>query len=172
MNPCPCGNYGDGKDNCICPPTSVLKYRKKISGPLLDRIDIQINVPRETISIKNQGNYNNSENDSSLLAFKQIKNQINKAREIQIERLKKAKIYTNSEISFKNIDKYCIIDAKAENFLENAINSKNLSMRAYHKIKKLARTIADLEQSDKIQEHHIGEALSLRVNENLFSDLV
>lgn len=173
MNPCPCGNYGDGKDNCICPPFSVLRYRKRISGPLLDRIDIQISVPRETVSTEEPSEMvKNQEKFQNLKMFKQIKAQINKAREIQKERFKKARIFTNSEISYKNIDKYCIIDTKAESLLRNAVNNKNLSMRAYHKIKKLGRTIADLEQSDKIQEHHIGEALSLRINENLFSDLV
>lgn len=173
MNPCPCGNYGDGKDNCICPPFSVLRYRKRISGPLLDRIDIQISVPRETVSTEEPSEIlKNREKSQNLKIFKETKAQITKAREIQEERFKKAKIFTNSEISYKNIDKYCIIDAKAESLLRSAVNNKNLSMRAYHKIKKLGRTIADLEQSEKIQEHHIGEALSLRVNENLFSDLV
>lgn len=168
MNPCPCGNYGDGKDNCICSANTVLKYRKKISGPLLDRIDIQISVPRETVSLETK----TGPNKEDLNNLRQIKGQITVARKMQEDRFQKSKIFTNSEISYKNIDRYCIVDAKAENFLMNAVNNKNLSMRAYHKIKKLARTIADLEQSEKIQDNHVAEALSLRINENLFTDLV
>ena len=167
MNPCPCGNYGSEKLECICSPISILRYRKKVSGPLLDRIDIQINVPRETVSVGNT-----AETPPDFSGFNKIKARIDKARQIQLERFKKAAIYTNSEISFKNIDKYCKLEPRAESLLREAVNAKNLSLRAYHKIKKLSRTLADLEESDLIKEHHIAEALSLRINENLFSDLV
>lgn len=167
MNPCPCGNYGSEKADCICMPYNILKYRKKVSGPLLDRIDMQINVPRETVGMENS-----TENPHKMIEFNKIKEKINKARQIQQERFKKASIFTNSEIDFKNIDKFSKIEPNADNFLKEAVNVKNLSMRSYHKIKKLSRTIADLEESDTIKEHHVAEALSFRINENLFSDLV
>ena len=162
MNPCPCGNYGDNKLSCICSPINVLRYRKKISGPLLDRMDIQINVSRETIEESDQ---------KKPVNLDEIKKSVIFAREIQAERFAKSPIFTNAEISFKNIDKYCILEPEAERTLKNAIASKNLSMRAYHKIKKLGRTIADLAGSELIRENHIAEALALRINENIFSEL-
>ncbi len=167
MNPCPCGNYGSEKLECICSPINILRYRKKVSGPLLDRIDMQINVPRETINVENA-----NKNQSNLAEFNRIKSKIDKARQIQLKRFEKAAIFTNSEINFKNIDKYCKLKPEAENLLKEAVNAKNLSLRSYHKIKKLSQTLADLEGLELIQEHHIAEALSLRINENLFSDLV
>lgn len=162
MNPCPCGNYGDGKLNCICSPINVIRYRKKISGPLLDRIDIQVNVSRETIE---EGGAQKSINPDEM------KKSIVLAREIQAKRFAKSPIFTNTEISFKNIDKYCILEPEAEQALKNAVTNKNLSMRAYHKMKKLGRTMADLEGSEIIKKNHIAEALAFRINENLFSEL-
>lgn len=162
MNPCPCGNYGDNKLNCICSPTNVIRYRKKISGPLLDRMDIQINVLRETID----GN-----GHKEPINLDEVKKSIILAREIQANRFIKSAIFTNAEISFRNIDKYCILEPKAEQTLKNAISNKNLSMRTYHKIKKLGRTIADLAESEIIKEDHIGEALAFRINESIFSEL-
>ena len=174
MNPCPCGNYGNDRGNCICSPINVLRYRKRISGPLLDRIDIQLNVPRETIDLGLNKTLvdKDKEIQQNISKFNAIKTQINKARAIQKARFKKSKIFNNSEISYKNIDKYCPIDSEAENLLASAINSKNLSLRAYHRIKKLARTIADLAESELIMENHVAEAIGLRVNEKLLSELV
>ncbi|OGN03459.1 MAG: magnesium chelatase [Candidatus Yanofskybacteria bacterium RIFCSPHIGHO2_01_FULL_42_12] len=162
MNPCPCGNYGDNKLNCICSPINVIRYRKKISGPLLDRMDIQINVSRETVDGNGQ---------KKIVNVDEMKNSIVTARKIQENRFAKSPIFTNAEINFKNIDKYCVLEPEAERILKNAITNKNLSMRAYHKIKKLGRTIADLAGSDIIRENHITEALAFRVNENIFSEL-
>lgn len=174
MNPCPCGNYGNDKGNCVCSPISILRYRKKISGPLLDRIDIQLNVPRETLNLDLNKTLADKDKEiqQNIAQFKLVKTQINKARTIQKTRFKKTKIFNNSEINYKNIDKYCPIDIKAEKLLANAINSKNLSLRAYHRIKKLARTIADLAESEFIMENHVAEAVGLRVNEKLLSELV
>ncbi|HXK40953.1 MAG TPA: YifB family Mg chelatase-like AAA ATPase [Candidatus Paceibacterota bacterium] len=162
MNPCPCGNYGDNKLNCICSPISVIRYRKKISGPLLDRMDIQINVSRETPQ---------DEAPKKPVNVEEMRRHITIAREIQAQRLSKADIYTNAEINFKNIDKYCILEPEAERMLQNAITAKNLSMRTYHKVKKLGRTMADLDGSEIIRENHIAEALAFRVNESMFSEL-
>lgn len=164
MNPCPCGNYGDDAVMCVCPASAVMRYRKKVSGPLLDRMDIQVNVPRETIK--------ESPTTGNAKEVAQIKENIRIAREIQRERFKGSATVTNSEINYKTIDRFCVMEPGAENLLKQAVNAKRLSLRAYHKIKKLARTVADLEQSERIGEHHVAEAVSLRINESLFSDLV
>lgn len=165
MNPCPCGNYGDEKTACICSAPSILKYRKKVSGPLLDRIDIQVHVSRETFeSIPHP-----SQRPLSLEAIREM---IAKAQKLQELRFKDTSLLTNAEIDHKNIDRFCVLEAQAENFLQQAISMKNLSMRAYHKIKKLSRTIADLEQASIIQTHHIAEALALRLNDASLQQIV
>lgn len=166
MNPCPCGNYGDQKLACSCSAASILRYRKKISGPLLDRMDIQLNVPRETIS---ETNVQKTPQDTETEG--KIRRSILEAREIQKKRFTKMGIFTNAEIDYKNIDSLCVLEPKAETLLKQAVNAKGLSLRSYHKIKKLARTIADLERSDNIRENHIAEAISLRINDRLFADL-
>jgi len=101
----------------------------------------------------------------------EMRNSVALAREMQTKRFAKAGIYTNAEINFKNIDKYCVLEPSAERMLQNAITSKNFSMRTYHKVKKLGRTMADLTGSEIITEQHIGEALAFRVNERIFSEL-
>lgn len=171
MNPCQCGNYGDSKLNCVCSPINVIRYRKKISGPLLDRMDIQINVSRET-----PGNHRNMEEAVNMGKETNNKTQemsksVAVVRQIQAKRFAGSGIYTNAEINFKNIDKYCVLEPKAERMLQNAIANKNLSMRTYHKVKKLGRTMADLASSEIIKENHIAEALAFRVNESIFSEL-
>ena len=165
MNPCQCGNYGDERLACICSPISILRYRKRISGPLLDRIDIQLNVPRETILSTSR------KTGQKVTKFEDPRKKIGLAQEIQLNRFKNSDILYNSEIDYKNIDKYCVLTREADELLDRATNSKSLSMRAYHKIKKLARTIADMDDSDIICEQHIAEATGLRVNDKLASDL-
>jgi magnesium chelatase family protein len=164
MNPCPCGNYGDTAATCVCAPVNIIRYRKRISGPLLDRIDIQVNVPRETIISK--------EPVMELAAFNKIKSDIGFARNIQHGRFKNTALFSNSEINYKNIDKWCPLTADAQDFLERSVQSKKLSLRSYHKIKKLGRTIADLTGSEIIQQPHIAEAVSLKINEKLLGELV
>ncbi|OGN34702.1 MAG: magnesium chelatase [Candidatus Yanofskybacteria bacterium RIFCSPLOWO2_12_FULL_44_13b] len=160
MNPCPCGNYGDEKAICSCPPYNVIKYRKKVSGPLLDRIDVQIQVSREKVDEQKipttQGDFQN------------MRDSIQNARKIQAERYRDSGILTNSEISFKNIDKFCQSTPEASALLKDVVNAKNLSFRTFHKIKKLSRTLADLEGSEIVTEKNIAEAINLRVNEKLF----
>ncbi len=167
MNPCPCGNYGDERNACLCPPLQVLRYRKKISGPLLDRIDIQIHVPRETIS--ETGNAVSMRQNAG--SFEKVRTSITAARDVQRKRLAPLGIFTNAEINYKNIDTLCLLTDTAERILTHAVNTKSLSLRAYHKIKKIGRTIADLDASELIQERHVAEALSLRMNEKLLTDL-
>ena len=125
-------------------------------------MDIQINVSRETPQ---------DEAPKKPVNVEEMRRHITIAREIQAQRLSKADIYTNAEINFKNIDKYCILEPEAERMLQNAITAKNLSMRTYHKVKKLGRTMADLDGSEIIRENHIAEALAFRVNESMFSEL-
>lgn len=167
MNPCQCGNYGDNKLNCICSPINVLRYRKKISGPLLDRMDIQVNVAREVP----QDNVSHGTSHKGASNTSEMRQKVTLTREIQAKRFAKSGIYTNAEINFKNIDKYCVLEPSAERILQSAITAKNLSMRTYHKVKKLGRTIADLAGSEIIKENHITEALAFRVNESIFSEL-
>ncbi len=166
MNPCPCGNYGDAKLACSCSAASVLRYRKKISGPLLDRMDIQVNVPRETVSDSPV-----EKTKESIDAIEKLQKTVLMAREMQEKRFSGTSITSNAEIDYKTVDAHCTPEPRAESLLKQAINAKGLSLRSYHKIKKLARTIADLEHSDTIQEHHMAEAIGLRINERMFSDL-
>ena len=155
MNPCPCGFLGDSKKQCNCTEAQINRYRARLSGPLLDRIDIQLKVQRlndeELLS-------NNIEAESSS----EIKKRVIKARKIQLERYKNDGILTNSELDSKLIKKYCKIDDKTKQFLKNAINQFNLSARAYDRLLKISRTIADLEGSENILLNHVAQALQLR----------
>lgn len=161
MNPCPCGNYGS-QTACLCSPISVIRYRKRISGPLLDRLDIQINVPRETAASEKQA--------ISEATFRDLKERIKTAKSLQEKRFDGTGIYTNAEISYKNIDQFCKLVPSAEQLLVRAAEVKGLSLRAYHKIKKLGRTIADLEGAETIENKHIAEAISLNVNDKLLGE--
>ena len=163
MNPCPCGNYGDANATCICAPMNVIRYRKKISGPLLDRIDIQVSVPRET-TIAKEAMMGESD-------FDKLRSEISSARNIQQERFKNTALFSNAEMNYKNIDKWCRLTNEAEEHLQQNVRTKKLSLRSYHKIKKLARTIADLAGSEMVQKNHIAEAVNLKVNEKLFGEL-
>ena len=156
MNPCPCGNYGDDKNNCICSANSINKYQKKISGPLLDRMDIQINVPRET--------YDKMRAPSAGMTSIQIREIVNRAREVQKKRfLGIAKVITNSEMGIKHIEKFCHLSDEAEKLVKTAFMLHNISGRGYHKILKVARTIADLDNTEIIGANHVAEAISYRI---------
>ena len=155
MNPCPCGFLGDSKKQCTCSEYQINRYRQRLSGPLLDRIDIQIKVQRldENELLDNNNNVENSET---------IRKRVIKARKIQSERYKNEGILTNSELNSKLIKKYCKIDDTTRQFLKNAIYSFNLSARAFDRILKISRTIADLEEKENIEVSHIAQALQLR----------
>ncbi len=153
MNPCMCGYYGSEKE-CKCTKESIRRYINKISGPMLDRIDVQVEVN----SIKYEKlNSNNTEETSE-----EIRKRVKEAREIQQERYKKYKIFSNAELTPKLIEKYCKIDEQSQQLLENAFNKLGLSARAYGRILKVARTIADMEKKENIQKNHILEAISYR----------
>lgn len=155
MNPCPCGNYGSDKE-CTCNPYQVKKYRAKISGPLMDRIDIQVEVPALKIDEIT------SNNDVVTETSAQIKERVIKARNIQYTRFKGRNIYCNAQMGPKEIKKYCILEDKAQAMLQTAIEKLGFSARAYDRILKVARTIADLNESDTINTTHIAEAIKYR----------
>lgn len=157
MNPCPCGFLGDSRKQCTCNEFQIQRYKNRLSGPLLDRIDIQINVPRllddELLNMKSDGEKSS-----------EIRKRVINARQIQLTRYKNAgaKIYTNSELTPKLINKFCKIDDASKAMLKNAINQFNLSARAYDRLLKISRTIADLEGTTEIQPQHIAQALQFR----------
>jgi len=155
MNPCPCGYYGSKDRVCTCNDFQIKKYLNKISGPLLDRIDIHIEVE----SVK----YSKLENENSRLETSaSIRQRVNSARKIQLNRYKDFNIYSNSELTPKLISKYCKLNPQCKKILESAFEKLGLSARAYSKILKVARTIADLEGSSCIEITHITEAIQYR----------
>jgi magnesium chelatase family protein len=155
MNPCPCGNYGDEAKACICSAQAIYKYQRKISGPVLDRIDIQINVPRET--------YEKMSSESEGQKSEEIRQIVANARQIQQKRFAGTGLQVNAEMGPREIKKHCQVDIAAENLIKNAVTSHNLSIRGYHKILKIARTIADLDSGGIIQANHIAEAIAYRI---------
>ena len=169
MNPCPCGFYGDPEKECRCTAYEVIRYQKKISGPLLDRIDLQIKVPRVKIAElrspafagASAGKGKNFEPTSP-----KIKNQIEAARKIQNERFKKLKTKTNSEMSSRQAEEMISFAPGAEKFLETLDRSR-LSPRGYYRLLKTARTIADLENQEKVSAEHLAEAFSYRLREEV-----
>lgn len=160
MNPCPCWYLTDPDKECICSTRQVENYRWKLSWPLIDRVDIFIDVPKvKTEKFRVSDDYENKESS------KDIKQRVEKARKIQINRFKNLDITFNSEMWTKQINKYCNLDETSEMILKQAINNLNLSARSYYRILKLSRTIADLDSQKDIKSEHILEALSFRKNE-------
>ncbi len=156
MNPCPCGFLGDKQKPCTCSEFQINRYLAKLSGPLLDRIDLQVEVPRLTTDEL----LNNSIKEETSL---EIRNRVIKARKIQLERYKDDGILTNSELTPKLVKKYCKIDKDGENLFKTAIVKYQLSGRRYDRVLKLARTIADLDSSENIKLQHLMQALQYRV---------
>lgn len=156
MNPCPCGYLGDKEKNCSCSDFQINRYLSRLSGPLLDRIDLQIDVPR--LTPEELLNYKNVEEDSATIRARVIK-----ARKMQLERYKNEGILTNSELTSKLLKKYCKIDEASQEMLKIAAVKYQLSGRRYDRILKLARTIADLDQSQEITQMHIMQALQYRM---------
>ncbi|MBE7091397.1 MAG: ATP-binding protein [Clostridiales bacterium] len=154
MNPCPCGNYGSKTQECSCSAAQIHKYRSKISGPLLDRIDIHLTVD----SVKYSELTDKTEGESSAT----VKARVNKAREIQRKRYEKDRIYTNAQMGEKHIKAYCKLSSESERVMERAFTSLNLSARARGRILKVARTIADLAGAEDISTAHLMEAIGYR----------
>lgn len=154
MNPCPCGYYGTDDNKCHCTEQMISRYVGQISGPLLDRIDLHIEVkPVE---------YKKISSDEQCETSEQIKSRVNKARKIQLERYKKLNIYSNSELTPALINRYCRLDTNSKELLRKAFEKLGLSGRAYGRILKVARTIADLDDSENIKQTHIAEAIQYR----------
>jgi len=155
MNPCPCGYATDPRKECVCTPSQIQKYMSKISGPLLDRIDIHIEVP----AVKYKELSGKITGESSIV----IRERVKKAREIQLRRFKaEKKIFSSADMQSKEIRKYCRIDERGNELLKMAITKLGLSARAYDRILKVSRTIADLEGSEEIKPEYISEAIQYR----------
>ena len=153
MNPCPCGFYGTDKE-CKCSESAINKYLSRISGPLIDRIDIQVEVS----SVEYDNLNSNVKEESS----EEIQKRVNKARNIQLKRYEGLGIYSNSELTPSLIEKYCKLDSSGELILKQAFEKLGLSARAYGRILKVARTIADLDESENILSNHLLEAIQYR----------
>lgn len=159
MNPCPCGHSGDSLKPCTCTPQMIIRYRSRVSGPLLDRIDIHIEVPRV--------NYQELKDDTPSESSKIVRERVIRARQIQLKRFKDEGIYCNAHMKTKHLKKFCKIDEDCHSLLQSAMEKLGLSARAHSKIIKVARTIADLEGSENIKASHIAEAIQYRSLERL-----
>ena len=159
MNPCPCGNYNEPDRECTCSLTQVLRYQKRISGPLLDRIDIHIQVPRV--------DYEKLSGDRLAEPSAKIRERVERAREHQRKRLAGTNLQCNGDMGPAEVRQFCAIDDASKNLLRAAMQQMQLSARAYHRILKLSRTIADLAGSDKIETPHLAEAIQYRPRKQL-----
>lgn len=154
MNPCPCGYYGTDDSKCRCSEVAISNYMGKLSGPLLDRIDLHIEVkPVE---------YDKISSSEKGETSKEIKKRVDKARKIQLDRYKGLNIYSNGELTPNLIEEFCQIDDESRVLLKKAFERLGLSGRAYSRILKVARTIADLDESDCIRKNHVAEAIQYR----------
>ncbi len=157
VHPCPCGYFGDSLKPCTCAPALVTKYQKRISGPLLDRIDIHIEVPRVDYEKLSSGRVGESS--------EAIRARVQSARDIQNKRFSNngaSDIVCNADMRVGEVRQFCSLQAEGQSLMRSAMTQLNLSARAYHRILKLARTIADLAGSEEIQSPHLAEALQYR----------
>jgi len=161
MNPCPCGFYGDPRRECRCSPSQIQKYRAKISGPLLDRIDLHVEVPAVQYA-------DMTSQEAAEPSFK-IRQRVIQAREVQYQRFKK-RGRINAHMSSKGLKAHCALDPECQAFLKSAMGEMHFSARAYDRILKVARTIADLDGKSRIEANHLGEALQYRsLDRNLWT---
>ncbi|HOX60825.1 MAG TPA: YifB family Mg chelatase-like AAA ATPase [Candidatus Magasanikbacteria bacterium] len=156
-NPCSCGYAGDAEKACTCTMQAISAYNKKISGPILDRIDLHVEVPRIT--------YDKLTQRAGVETSKQVRERVVRAREIQKKRFIGTKLVTNSEMQAREIARYCALSADSADLLRQAVDGLHLSGRSYHRILKVARTIADLANSENISVTHVAEALQFRAKE-------
>jgi len=154
MNPCPCGFYSDTQHECTCSPVLIQRYRSRISGPLLDRIDIHIEVP----AVRYRELVDRRQGESSSA----IRDRVNRARGLQLARFRGGALYCNAQMGASELRAWCEVDSAGERLLELAVNRLGLSARAYTRILKVARTIADLDCSGPIQSQHLSEAIQYR----------
>ena len=154
MNPCPCGYLGDPQHNCVCAVGDILRYRSRISGPLLDRIDIQVEVPRLTRRQLQE----RTAGESSA----EVRKRVTAARRLQEERLAGTGAYCNASMTHGLVERHCSTSAEGERFLGLAVERLGLSARSYHRVLKVARTIADIAAVDTIEVEHLAEAVQYR----------
>jgi magnesium chelatase family protein len=164
QNPCPCGYFADPTHDCKCMPGQILRYQKRISGPMLDRIDIHLDIP--AVKVEKLTSQEKLRNESSSA----IRKRVQAARDIQTKRFKNLKIASNAEMANKDVKKYCQLSNDCLSLLKLAVTKMQLSARSYQRTIKLARTIADLEQEREIKPAHIAEALQYRpkIENNLY----
>jgi magnesium chelatase family protein len=154
MNPCPCGYHGDAEKSCTCSANVVARYQKRISGPLLDRIDIHVDVPRvnyEKLSGQRLG-------EPSVA----VRERVAAARQVQAKRFKGTRLLTNADMGPAEVRQYCQLDEAGQRLMQAAMRQLHLSARAYHRVLKLARTIADLAGAEGIGPAHLAEAIQYR----------
>ena len=154
MNPCPCGYFADPRHACRCTAHHIHRYRSKISGPLLDRIDIHVEVPAVP--------YKDLMKDAYTEPSDAIRKRVVAANQIQIQRFKRTKIYSNAQMASRHIRAHCRIGDDANRVLESAVDRLGLSARAFNRILKISRTIADMDAMADIQVHHVAEAIQYR----------
>jgi len=154
MNPCPCGYLGDEKHHCSCSPGQIHRYRSRISGPLFDRIDIHIDVPAV--------HYRELSSEHAGEHTAMIRDRVMKARSVQTDRFRTDRIFANGQMKTRHIRKYCVLTGDAQGLLDSAMHKLGLSARAYSRILKVSRTIADIEGSGHIQGSHVAEAIQYR----------
>ena len=158
MNPCPCGNLNDPLKNCTCMPSQIASYRRKISGPILDRIDIHVTVARmeyEKLTSKTTG-------EPSC----QIRERVEKARKVQRKRFGKLGTLLNSDMANLQVKQFCDLDDYSKSLMKNAVNQYHLSVRSYFRILKVARTVADLRNGQDISQEDLAEAIQYRIKED------
>ena len=154
MNPCPCGYYGDPFRQCTCPPSLVSRYQKRISGPFLDRVDIFVEVPHI--------DYEKLADDRLGEQSDKVQARVSAARSIQHQRFEETRLICNAEMTPIEVREFCQVEESAQSLLKAAMKQLYLSARAFHRILKIARTIADLEDADIIKAQHLAEAIQYR----------
>jgi len=154
MNPCPCGFYGDPFRQCTCPASLVSRYQRRISGPFIDRVDIFVEVPHI--------DYEKLTDERLSECSEKVQERVTSARQRQLQRFEKTPLTSNSEMTPTEIREICRVEDSAQSLLQAAMKQLYLSARAFHRILKLALTIADLEASDSIRAQHVAEAIQYR----------
>jgi magnesium chelatase family protein len=154
MNPCPCGYYGDPVKECKCSSTVVTRYQKKISGPLMDRIDIFLDIPRI--------DYEKLMDNRPLEQSVNVRQRVQNARELQLDRFRGTDLTSNADMTASEVKQFCGIDTAAQSLLKTAMKQLHFTARAFHRTLKLARTVADLDKSVLIKTNHLAEALQYR----------
>lgn len=159
MKPCPSGYYGDATKGCTCSPTMVSRYQKRISGPLMDRIDIHVEVPRVE--------YDKLSDDRLGEPSSAIRERVEAARVVQRKRFEETKLTCNADMGVAEVREFCVVDAEGRSLLRSTMTQLGMSARSYHRILKLARTIADIEGAANIATHHLAEAIQYRPRRTL-----